>query len=246
MKGVAREAIMFTPEHVLAIREGRKTQTRRVLEMPKELRVRFPANSEGDIRERNGLWQKQAGDFNVWSPEFGCPYGRPRIALWVREPWRTEELASGEDGIRFKADNEFRRIANTKEAADDWMKANDNGKYGTAWRNAMFMPRWACRLMVEITAVRVEQVQEIRAKDVEAEGIKRYRREPGQDGGFPDGWQDARPGYGGSVWIPSAFKDAYRVLWDEINGQRDGGIFAWKENPWVWVLEFKVLTGSSI
>ncbi len=100
------------------------------------------------------------------------------------------------------------------------------------------MPRWASRITLKIVDVSVERVQEISERDVEAEGIVRYRREFGQDGGFPEGWKDHRPGYGGSVWNPSAYRDAFRVLWDSINDKRG---FGFNENPYVWVITFKTI-----
>jgi len=83
------------------------------------------------------------------------------------------------------------------------------------------MPRWASRITLEITAVRVERLQEISESDAKAEGIV-----PAGDG---NGWQtaDTRHYMGDPV-------SAYRSLWESINGPD-----SWAANPWIWVIEFK-------
>jgi hypothetical protein len=219
----SEKAILFSGPMVKAILDGRKSQTRRVLRPQPFLNDSegekwwFLDRSEDGYGKTNGAWKD--GDSAYWTY---CPYGQPGTKLWVRETW----AAFDETAIRDRERNfVFYR-------ADDEKKYETDGK----WRPSIFMPRWASRITLEITKVRVERVQEISEEDAEAEGIRRYRREFGQEGGFPEGWEDSRPGYGGSVWIPSAFKDAYRNLWDAINSKRGCG---WDTNPWVWVIEFK-------
>ena len=90
--------------------------------------------------------------------------------LWARETWRAEELPSGEDGVRFAADNAFVRIANTAAAADLWCDAHRNGKYGAKWRPSIHMPRWAARIFLKVTDVRIERIQAITEDDARAEG----------------------------------------------------------------------------
>jgi hypothetical protein len=86
------------------------------------------------------------------------------------------------------------------------------------WRPSIHMPRWASRIMLEVTDVRVERVQEISTVNAEAEGC--------------EGWQ-CRP-----KLYETVQRAEFRELWDSINAKRG---FGWKVNPWVWVISFKVL-----
>jgi hypothetical protein len=86
----------------------------------------------------------------------------------------------------------------------------------------MFMPRWASRILLEITRVRVQRLQDISEMDARAEGV------------------DYDPGEGGTFWVPDcgcasdSAVGAFRLLWESING--DG---SWAADPWVWVVEFR-------
>lgn len=75
--------------------------------------------------------------------------------LWVREAWRTEELESGLDGIRYRADDEFRAVADHPDPAERWVMA-DHHQVGDRWRSPLHLPRWACRLELVVTSIRVE------------------------------------------------------------------------------------------
>ena len=85
--------------------------------------------------------------------------------------------------------------------------------YG-GWKPSIFMPREASRITLELTDVRVERVQEISYADCVAEGV--------EDDGFAN--------------------DRYEFLWNSLNAKRDGDIYAWAKNPWVWVLTFRKLS----
>ena len=98
------------------------------------------------------------------------------------------------------------------------MRATPSLKWCGATRLARFMPRWASRVTLEITEVRVQRLQEISSTDSIFEGIR-----------IPD----EKP-VGNAVFIP---RDAYRELWDSINAKKH----PWSSNPWVWVLTFKLL-----
>ena len=97
-----------------------------------------------------------------------------------------------------------------------WYWADGNPTEGdwTRPRPSIHMPRWASRILLEITAVRVERLQDISETDAEAEGIQEI-----VDAGVD---HDGTP------------RDAYRALWEQINGAD-----SWSANPWVWVVEFK-------
>lgn len=155
--------ILFSGEMARAILEGKKTQTRRVI--------------NPQIEWNEGIFQRRkTGTIDQFTyVEFlrRCPYGKIGDSLWVRETWRAEELNDGLDGIRYKADGLFIPIKNTEEASDAWCAANMNKQLWEKdlWKPSIFMPRWASRINLEITGVRVERVQEIDRADAKAEGV---------------------------------------------------------------------------
>jgi len=107
--------------------------------------------------------------------------------------------------------------------------AADGG--GGPWRPSIFMPRWASRITLEVVSVRVERLNDISEDDALAEGVEIFTDGAGFTiplrNGKKSGWQ-RNP------------VDAYRVLWDSINGPG-----SWGKNSWVWVIEFK-LAGKSL
>ncbi len=126
-----------------------------------------------------------------WS-HLPLPYGRPGDQLWVRETWLEDTVGN----IRYRA---------TERAVQD-----GNWK----WRPSIFMPRWASRISLEVTAVRVERVRDISEEDARAEGVDSIV---------------ATDTY-------SSYRMGFRKLWDSINAKRG---YSWESNPWVWVVEFK-------
>jgi hypothetical protein len=95
---------------------------------------------------------------------------------------------------------------------------------GGRWRPSIHMPRWASRITLEITDVRVERLQDISEADAVAEGCKPIRPELMLDGLI------VRPGR-------SAVEE-FRLVWEQIHGHGGG---SWEKNPWVWVIGFKKL-----
>ena len=192
--------ILFSGEMVQAILDGRKTQTRRVIKpQPKLYSAMHRFNT---FIQWKDIDAKEI--FAVIFIASHCPYGQPGgDRLWVRETWAelcaTDEL-SGEVDLAYKAtgwpDGEF--------------GPDRNGK---GWRPAIFMPRWASRITLEVTGVRVERLQDISYEDAEAEGA---------------------PIEGGS--IVQNRRIGFEHLWDSINAKRGYG---WDANPWVWVIKFR-------
>lgn len=122
-----------------------------------------------------------------------CPYGQPGDRLWVRETWRMNEPPSG---LIFKAD----------------LHPVDYERYAP-WRPSIYMPRWASRLTLEITDIRVERVQDISEEDARAEGL-----------------------HADSIDSALSLCENFSVLWEETNGKG-----AWERNDWVWVISFRRL-----
>jgi hypothetical protein len=260
------QPILFKGEMVRAVLEGRKTQTRRIAwefdihhklrKSQKDIPVQWagavhPARESGWVSWFPGD-QKGLAEFTKkqYAKGIECPYGRVGDRLWCRETWRTfERPEDGVDGILFRADNHFQPVENTRDAADQWVIAHDNGKHCDQWRPSIFMRRWMSRLTLEIVNVRVQRLQEISMEDCIAEGVQ-----------IPVTRQDCPQGKARPLirltgkfppvqYLPSegdrTEADFYRAefasLWNEINGKRA----AWESNPWVWAITFKRIEAST-
>lgn len=207
--------IPFSAPMVRAILSDTKTQTRRVVKVeppPGAQRVIRPFADERlqwAATDPHDMEQDQL----VLGDAPRCPYGQPGDRLWVREAW--------------KAHTTFDHLP-PRDIPEShvWYMADDGYKAESRYRQGMFMPRWASRITLEVSGVRVERLQDISEADALAEGVTPL---PGGDmwtaGGLYDGpLHAARP-----QW-------AYRRLWEQINGPE-----SWAANPWVWVVEFKRL-----
>ncbi len=207
--------ILFSASMVRALLDGRKTQTRRTVKPqpdgPLVGRLERPIRSmqhDPVLRAWFG-----AGEKDRSSVEVTCPYGKPGDLLWVRETWAPSVEPEN---------HRFARVGYTFRA--DWSAEDDVHQRDFRWKPSLYMPRWASRLTLEITGVRVERLQNISEADARAEGCpvtwdgKPYDPPPPE----VDSWQ----GYG---------RYSYCLLWNRLNGPG-----AWYANPWVWVLEFAV------
>lgn len=224
--------MLYTGAMVRAVLADAKTMTRRVMKVqPSEGSTVTVERYEPAIVSRSGELVPGPEVFGAhWGDgEFGlvCPYGQPGDRLWVRETCRAEELESGQDGVLYLADNHFRPINDTPSDAIQWMKMNVYGKQGGTNVPSIHMPRWACRLLLEITDVRVERLQDISNEDCIAEGINRIAH--GREGYF---YHHQRTEPDQHNWCHP--DDAYKELWESLYGAG-----SWDANPWVWVIEFK-------
>jgi hypothetical protein len=191
--------ILFSAPMVRALLDGSKTQTRRVVKPQ-------PSILAGELLcwKDNALTDDQMAAL--------CPYGKPGDRLWVRESWHQRGKF-----VFALPDSDKRSWLGTREIA----YSADAKRPGHDWRSrpSIHMPRWASRITLEITGVRVERLRDISPEDCWAEGIQEMR-----DAGDENG--ELR----GSV------KQDYQALWESINGPG-----SWDANPWVWVVEFKRL-----
>jgi hypothetical protein len=145
-----------------------------------------------------------------------CPFGRQGDRLWVREAFAKT------------------RLAQTPDLAEIYVYRDGDSRtdYGGPWKPSIHMPRGASRITLEITGVRVERLDEISEADARAEGVERH-----QDG---IGWKRGAIAGDQNLVDRTAFaKLSFRSLWESINGAG-----SWKENPWVWVVEFKRVEGA--
>jgi hypothetical protein len=203
---VKERPILFSAPMVLAILDGRKTQTRRILKnQPVDIRRVF-MKSEGLAYVENA--------HGVEIPLEVCKFGKPVDRLWVRETYalvpRTAYAHS--DGVQQMLKPDDNHDAAIYRAG--WERSEG----GIRWRPSIHMPRWACRIDLEITGVRVERLQDISEGDARAEGV------PGEEEAAL-----------GCNWYEKP-RRAYRRIWSQINGEA-----SWNENPYVWVIEFKRL-----
>lgn len=155
-------------------------------------------------------------------PESGlCPYGLPGDRLWVRETHFINDLR----GAKVPAD-ERAGCEILYRATDEQWVMNMEDTEGLRWAPSIHMPRWASRITLEITGVRVERLQDISEADAIAEGVA-VNNEPFRfySSGLPN-----------DIARPNAIS-AYCDLWEGINGAG-----SWEANPWIWVIEFRRLS----
>ncbi|HHY0851343.1 TPA: hypothetical protein ACVXQU_002630 [Raoultella ornithinolytica] len=234
--------MIFNSEMVRALLDGRKTQTRR------PIKWRQTRATEIAEREDGSKWPWSEGAENVcdyWHP---CPFGAVGDRIWVRETWA---ILGNEDGCCIdweeklcKADERsaariYRASCEQKPGNyglwsipddADWKPHTKDYQYEGAWRPSIHMPRWASRILLEITDVRVERLNSISEEDATAEGV------PHAGGLLPD--------YPGTFLTPNGdfatAKVAFQRLWESIYGED-----SWKANQWVWVIEFKRIEGGA-
>ncbi len=219
--------ILFSAEMVKAILNGRKRQTRRLIEpQPGPLR----RETIGLDSERMSDWIGEVmGICAQWRAR--CPYGEQgRDQLWVREAWRTAPALDKDNakGIAKRALGAHypKPWAPLQYEADGALRDWDEsvwGKPAGRYRHARFMPRWASRLTLAVVDVRVERLQEISEADARAEGML-------LDGVLGWHWP------GGTTHYETAV-GAFAEGWNALNGKRA----PWKSNPWIWAVGFRLM-----
>lgn len=214
--------ILFNAEMVRAVLDGRKTQTRRIMSPQPADDIqphKFP--NKALLGWLSSLEHKH-GSFTAHI----CPFGQPGDRLWVRETW-ADVNHDGCPAVAYRADGEVRDLNEDDGEEDDpnlekywfanWYPDLISGTEGR-WTPSIHMPRWASRITLEITGVRVEWLASISSDDARAEG---YPADRAADGGNSDPW----------LW--------FRDLWDGIYPEQ-----SFKANPWVWIVEFKRVEGD--
>ena len=204
--------ILFNAPMVRAILSNTKTQTRRIF---KPDRMTWDANGRYTTYAMRGgeLSTTGSGPFKPSSWLHYCPYGQPgEDRIYVRETWAAPHAY----------DHLPPRLI-PQDARIHYAATEDRG--GLLWRPSIHMPRWASRITLEVTGVRVETLQDIDLADALAEGISDT----------------------GALILDSAGNEQggpiaeYAVLWEQINGPG-----SWDANPWVWVIEFKRVEGGAL
>ncbi|HHL0117810.1 TPA: hypothetical protein ACQZLP_003001 [Klebsiella variicola subsp. variicola] len=208
MTKITERGMIFNVEMVRAILDGRKTQTRRPI---KWKQTRFTEIGE---REDGSKWpwsEDAEHAFDFWHP---CPFGSVGDRIWVRETFQGPlfdfDLMDSycKDSTPFEK-SEFCVYKADGVPAPEFYDADD--ELHCCWRPSIHMPRWASRILLEITGVRVERLKSISDRDALREGCSTADMKSGD-----------------------CVADVFARLWASIYGDE-----SWNSNPWVWVIEFK-------
>ena len=210
--------ILFSTPMVQAVLDDSKTMTRRVIKDQESVEPRLDDPGKGNWVHRNTL---HPCDYACTNEPFElCPYGKVGDRLWVRESgWQPKDPTPRD--IREGADT-WPKYIYTADGISDIEKEQFKN-WGWKSKPSIFMPRWASRINLEITGVRVERLQEITEEDAKAEGVP-IDDSPCDHVRFS--CADVRclgPGY----------KASFCELWQHLNAKRG---FGWDVNPWVWVI----------
>lgn len=205
--------MIFNGEMVRAILDGRKTQTRRIMKVQPQPSKSRPGDFWFSSKKLESMvhvsdlapGNSPISDCHLFFQEHCCPFGTVGDRIWVRETW-AEAGAGAPDLKLYRADYP----AHVPTHYENVPPAED-----VRWTPSIHMPRWASRITLEITGVRVERLASISDDDAGKEG---YPANPEPYGGDMDKW----------LW--------FRQLWDSIYPDQ-----SFKHNPWVWVIEFKVV-----
>ena len=236
--------ILFSGPMVRALLDGSKTQTRRVVKAQPPMDCGFVETAFYNpiVIDRNGDEQPGPEIFGAYSEDGSwgckCPYGAPGDRLWVRESGVISKLRGTLDrpGL-FRHD-----VPTTPTIGDYWVEEtraagasyNVSGcprssallSYGAKACPSIHMPRWASRITLEVTGVRVERLQDISEDDAKAEGARLYAaaNELSHGGWSHDEWH-----------VHASAKESFIRLWNGLAAPGSD----WNANPWVWVVEFK-------
>lgn len=209
MSEIKERPILFSGAIVRAILSGQQTVTRRACK-PQPSAHAHTTSAEGNPMS---AWWETGKDINH------CPYGLPGERLWVRESLRLDP----EYGHYYAAGGRHGETVYLCSLFDDEDKQTGPSYDGLLPERSVpsiHLHRRYSRILLEITAVRVERLQDITRSDIRAEGLV-CPPELRSD--------DISPNY--RDWYPAAFRE----LWNSTGGD-------WDANPWVWVVEFKRVT----
>ncbi|PCB07738.1 hypothetical protein DZA08_04935 [Pseudomonas aeruginosa] len=205
--------ILFNDQMVRAILDGRKTVTRRVMKPQPVLDGHFWTYGGAGWSDRINSLTPVAGH----SLAARCPYGQPGDRLWVREAWQGPLISDEEQAANQSWWKDMTKFQNPGHCAyrasgDDNEYVDPDGYFHCKWKPSIHMPRWASRILLEITAVRVERLHDLSDPGALAEGVSHSEMHSGD-----------------------SLVDVFARLWKSIGGD-------WDANPWVWVVEFKRVT----
>lgn len=213
--------VIFNGEMVRAILDGRKTQTRRIMKLQPEILgsgLRYITESRKQNEVGKYFWCiSDALGMRARSAVFACPFGDVGDRIWVRETYRVHSRATDVATLVYRASV---RNSWTEQTHRVPVAVCNKPATPEKWTPSIHMPRWASRILLEITDVRVERLRDLSEEDAKSEGII-----PSAGGVLP-GWE---------------YRINFRDLWMDIYGTDN-----WEANPWVWVIEFKRVEGATL
>jgi hypothetical protein len=225
--------ILFSAPMVRALLAGTKTQTRRIVK-PQPGRVFSP----GDVPVTSGELYAYATLDEGWmlvraghQPRENalvgrCPYGVPGDVLWVREAFTCVPASA------YRMSEGVQQTVNPDDPYEAAIYAAGWDRSIPKWKPSIHMPRWASRITLRITDVRVERLNDISEANAKAEGIVQLEP-PAHNGRRNFGVENMGPDVSPVCNQPTAGR-AYRFLWERINGSG-----SWDANPWVWAVSFE-------
>lgn len=213
---------LFKPHLIRAIINGQKTETRQPIK-PQPIRGRA-VSTGAEFVWKNKTFQCTYEDFQKQLADM-CPIGRAGDKLWIKETI----YGCHEQKIRKDAPKNWDSSRSIYDLGDYWYAADDiEDADWTVYTSAIHCPRWAARLILEITEVRVERLQDITGEDIFAEGLRIY-----------EGERVSLPSEG--KLVAEMYRDQFAKLWNGIYPD-----YSWNRNPFVWVQKFKVIQGGGV
>ena len=211
---IKERPILFLAPMVRAILEGRKTVTRRPVKATKAHADGFMMLDHGKGWRPYNAFGDFVSDHEGMEYPIACPYGKLGDRLWVRETCFINDYREASVPEQERADCEIHYRA-------DGIPDFEGEEELIRWRPSIHMPRWASRILLEVTDVRVERLQDITEEQALAEGIKKH-----SDGGYHV--EDGKHYSDSPV-------ESFACLWSSVGGN-------WDANPWVWCVSFKRIT----
>nr|DAO68245.1 MAG TPA: ASCH domain protein [Bacteriophage sp.] len=232
--------IIFSADMVKTILDGKKMMTRRVVKsdfINNYKHAHIIKQSSDKSREGKAyFYDKPVGGMVLSSQLVSNPYGKVGDHLWVRETWiqgYNDPLieSEGDDenavSIIYKADGKEEYRSCSAETAENWGDFSADSEM-VGFKSPIHMPRWASRILLEITDIRVERLNDISEADCEKEGFRFY---PLSRICFKPCSTKHPSGHGSNN-----YKSIFGEYWDTLNAKKG---YQWSSNPWVWVIEFK-------
>lgn len=215
------KAILFNTEMVRAILDGRKTCTRRVIELPENMDG-VPVGKSGDSSNPLGF---------MYPGGIKRPPYQPGDILYVRETWERFECWNCEGDESGSCPKEPQKSVLDKVCGCYMYRATDEISGDAKWHPSIRMPKEAARIWLKVTDVRVERLQDITPKGAESEGVGNL---------FYDDIGYGEKNYGTEVDTEYGIaKEQFAWLWESTIKKSDLDRYGWDANPWVWVIEFE-------
>ena len=238
--GATSKPIMFSTPMVSAILDGRKTQTRRIIDPQPDIdglwNHTLRPMSIDPRYDMEGWWGTV--DATGESKQYKCRYGDEGTMLWVREKWSRYDNAyqggygyiDGDEPPPWPPYAEHKGIRRCVDFFQQYPKAS------LKWRPSIHMPKSAARIFLLNKRVRVEQLHSITESDALNEGVEFFDKKL-QGGELRTFYKD----YLHEDGFKYSSRESFISLWKKINGEE-----SWNQNPWVWVVEFKLIAVKGV